>query len=674
MPNRINHNLAVNSANQNIQQTHLLTKANEKHDAIQTASESTNTKLDQFSGAINNAAIGDGTVKLQTYCYGHDVANGQARALKVDANGRLECNVADIELHTGDIALSVDGLEALIGTTNTKLQSDLDFAGQPNSIGDGSNMKRTMNYGHDSAAGQQRPLKVDGDGHLQVDILSSAAPVGSATEATLAAAEVHLGNIETAVQLSDDVVTAQNAAHPSKANAVGGRYYVDNTFRDIRVDNIGKVIIDTPTGSDLDTRLATIGTNTGNIDGKITACNTGAVVVSSSALPSGAATESTLSTLNGKVTACNTGAIAGSVTANAGTNLNTSALALESGGNLATIAGTVGSSKVNVNISSDAAGLATQVTAAAIAGDTTSIDGKITACNTGAVVVSSSALPSGAATESTLSTLNGKITACNTGAVVVSSSALPSGAATESTLSTLNGKITACNTGAIAGTVTANAGTNLNTSALALESGGNLATIAGDTTSIDGKINQGYDATVASGGSGLQQVLLYGRDNSGNLDAVKVTANGDVDVEIADFVKGQTTMSASFPVTIASNQSSLTVQDTRTYGTLTTVDASLTVGGSSNADSSIVNNTDYFAVYQLQIICSDALYTSWTADVLYSIDASNFHITQLDINNGPSGPGSKLLTIVDRPTTSWKVNIQNTGGVSKNFEIKYIKA
>lgn len=39
-------------------------------------------------------------------------------------------------------------------------------------------------------------------------------------------------------------------------------------------------------------------------------------------------------------------------------------------------------------------------------------------------------LPSGAATEATLSTLNGKVTAVNTGAVVVSSSALPSGAAT----------------------------------------------------------------------------------------------------------------------------------------------------------------------------------------------------------------------------------------------------
>jgi hypothetical protein len=92
---------------------------------------------------------------------------------------------------------------------------------------------------------------------------------------------------------------------------------------------------------------------------------------------------------------------------------------------------------------------------------------------TDAVVVSSSALPTGAATQATLSTLNGKVTACDTGAVVVSSSSLPTGAATETTssailaklisapataanqttanssLSSIDGKITACNTGAV---------------------------------------------------------------------------------------------------------------------------------------------------------------------------------------------------------------------------------
>ena len=46
------------------------------------------------------------------------------------------------------------------------------------------------------------------------------------------------------------------------------------------------------------------------------------------------------------------------------------------------------------------------------------------------------------ATEATLSTLNGKVTACNTGAVVISSSALPTGAATEATLTDVKTAVT----------------------------------------------------------------------------------------------------------------------------------------------------------------------------------------------------------------------------------------
>ena len=66
-----------------------------------------------------------------------------------------------------------------------------------------------------------------------------------------------------------------------------------------------------------------------------------------------------------------------------------------------------------------------------------SIDGKITACNTGAVVVSSSALPAGAASESSLAALSAKVVTADTGNVVVASSALPSGAASESSLAGL---------------------------------------------------------------------------------------------------------------------------------------------------------------------------------------------------------------------------------------------
>lgn len=65
-----------------------------------------------------------------------------------------------------------------------------------------------------------------------------------------------------------------------------------------------------------------------------------------------------------------------------------------------------------------------------------------------AVTAASLPLPTGAATSalqttgnSSLSSIDGKITAVNTGAVVVSSSALPTGAATESTLVALSAKV-----------------------------------------------------------------------------------------------------------------------------------------------------------------------------------------------------------------------------------------
>ena len=89
-----------------------------------------------------------------------------------------------------------------------------------------------------------------------------------------------------------------------------------------------------------------------------------------------------------------------------------------------------------------------------------SIDGKITACNTGACVVASSALPNGASSEAkqdinnaSNASIDGKIVACNTGAVVVSSSALPSGASDSAKQDEIKALITATNS-ALAGTLT----------------------------------------------------------------------------------------------------------------------------------------------------------------------------------------------------------------------------
>ncbi len=163
----------------------------------------------------------------------------------------------------------------------------------------------------------------------------------------------------------------------------------------------------------VEAKLDTGNASHASIDGKITACNTGAVVVSSSALPSGAASESSLAGLNAKVVTADTG---------------------------------------NVVVASSAlpAGAASE---SSLAG----LNAKVVACDTGAVVVSSSALPAGAASESSLSAINGKVTACDTGAVVVSSSALPAGAADSVKQDEIKTLITATNT-ALAGTLTVSAG------------------------------------------------------------------------------------------------------------------------------------------------------------------------------------------------------------------------
>jgi hypothetical protein len=80
---------------------------------------------------------------------------------------------------------------------------------------------------------------------------------------------------------------------------------------------------------------------------------------------------------------------------------------------------------------------------------------------------------------------------------------------------------------------------------------------ANSTSSLDSKITQGNDSQIPNTELGLQQVLCYGRDNAGNLDALLTDASGHLEVVMDDFVKGQDTMANSLPVVIASDQSAV---------------------------------------------------------------------------------------------------------------------
>lgn len=183
----------------------------------------------------------------------------------------------------------------------------------------------------------------DGGNSITIDAASLPLPTGAAT----AAKQPALGTAGTA---STDVITVQGIASGT-------------------VLPVSAASLPLPTGAATAAKQDTGNTSLASIDGKITAVNTGAVVISA-AIPagnnnigdvdvvtvpaplstSGGGTEATA--LRVTIASNSTGVLAvtdnsgsltvdGSVTANAGTNLNTSALALEAGGNLAAVAAAI---------------------------------------------------------------------------------------------------------------------------------------------------------------------------------------------------------------------------------------------------------------------------------------------------------------------------------------------
>lgn len=131
-----------------------------------------------------------------------------------------------------------------------------------------------------------------------------------------------------------------------------------------------------------------------SLDGKTTVCNTGAVTVAACALPTGAATaaaqatgNASLSSIDGKVTACNTGAV---VVASSSLPTGAATAALQGAG-LPGALGAGGGVKIDGS------------------GTPLPVSGSVTATISGtpAVTVSSSALPTGAATDALQTTGNG---------------------------------------------------------------------------------------------------------------------------------------------------------------------------------------------------------------------------------------------------------------------------
>lgn len=177
----------------------------------------------------------------------------------------------------------------------------------------------------------------------------------------------------------------------------------------------------------IDTDTGVIAGDTTSIDGKITACNTGAVVISSGTVTT-VSTVTNLAQMGGVAISLNEGVL--------GTGVQRVSLATDDDAvtSLGIIddwdesdrakvnpivgqagvqgaEGTITALTQRVTLATDDDGVAHLAT---IAGDTTSIDGKITACNTGAVVISSGTVTT-VSTVTNLAQLGGTAISMNEG-------------------------------------------------------------------------------------------------------------------------------------------------------------------------------------------------------------------------------------------------------------------
>lgn len=223
-------------------------------------------------------------------------------------------------------------------------------------------------------------------------------------------------------------------------------------------------------------------------------------------------------------------------------------LVLGADGSAKTIAG-LAAAPFGVRLSDGSSFIAPALEGGNLASILTALQGTLTVDGSGVtqpVSAASLPLPTGAATAANQSTANGLLGTIDTdtGAIAAGfaaeGSALGSGVLLQGDDGTDRTNVLVDTDGhvqidvltlpSISGTVTANAGTNLNTSLLALESGGNLATIAGDTTSIDGKITACNTGAVV-----ISSALPAGTNNIGDVDILTIAAGtnliGDVGLQ-----------------------------------------------------------------------------------------------------------------------------------------------
>lgn len=172
------------------------------------------SKLDSlvnYGGAGNNNSIGDGSVRLQTYCYGHDATNGKMKTLKLTSAGLLQVQstvaaalpAGDNNIGNVDIASALPAGSNAIGKLAANSGVDIGDV-DVTSISAGSNrigmvaLKANENV---AGSGAERHLLCDSAGHLQIDVVSAptTAVTGTVTANLSATDNTVLGNTLTKI-------------------------------------------------------------------------------------------------------------------------------------------------------------------------------------------------------------------------------------------------------------------------------------------------------------------------------------------------------------------------------------------------------------------------------------------------------------------------------------------
>ena len=244
------------------------------------------------SGATNSHALvdADGHLQCDILTGGGGDATSANQATQIANQGTINTSIGTVNSTLGDTNSKIDAMRGSsdLGVVNTSIGTVNTSVGDTNSKIDAMRASDSLTTVKDGIvqnmtdgsaktkimglfSGGQYQVATDASGHLQVDVLSGGGGgTQFAGEATLA-------------------TTGTGTAMIGRDNTGTARLVAVDTAGNIQMDIVGNADTTKATST-----LQTAGNaSLTSVDGKITACNTGAVVVSSSALPTGASTEAT---------------------------------------------------------------------------------------------------------------------------------------------------------------------------------------------------------------------------------------------------------------------------------------------------------------------------------------------------------------------------------------------